>query len=133
MSQENVEIVRRCYGFWPDRDLSTIAELVDPNVVLDLSRNVLNPGVHYGLDGFRRFLEEIDETWEDFQINPEEFLDAGNNVFVAYRISGKGRGSGVEAEMRVFGVWTLRGGKVARFTGGYRDRTEALEAAGLRE
>jgi ketosteroid isomerase-like protein len=69
MSRESIEIVRRCYGFWPDRDFSTISELVDPDVVLDLSRNVLNPGVHHGLDGFRRFLEEIDETWEDFQIH----------------------------------------------------------------
>jgi ketosteroid isomerase-like protein len=133
MSQENVEIVRRLYGFWLDRDFSTIADFVNPDVVLDLSRNVFNPGVHRGLDGFRRFLEEIDETWEDFRITPEEFVDAGNDVFVAYRISGKGRGSGVEANMRVFGVWTLHGGKVSRFAGGYRDRTEALEAAGLEE
>jgi ketosteroid isomerase-like protein len=118
MSQGNVEIVRRLYGFWLDRDFSTIADFVNPDVVLDLSRNVFNPGVHRGLDGFRRFLEEIDETWEDFRITPEEFVDAGNDVFVAYRISGKGRGSGVEANMRVFGVWTLHGGKVSRFAGG---------------
>ena len=108
MSEENVEIVKRLYGFWLDRDFSTIADLVDPDVVLDLSRNVFNPGVHRGLDGFWRFLEEIDETWDDFQITPEEFLDAGNNVFVAYRISGKGRCSGVEAEMRLFGVAASR-------------------------
>jgi ketosteroid isomerase-like protein len=133
MSQENVEIVKRLYGFWLDRDFSTIADLVNPDAVLDLSRNVFNPGIHRGLDGFRRFVEEIDETWEDFRITPEEFVDAGINVFVAYRISGKGRGSGVEANMRVFGVWTLRGGRVSRFAGGYRDRTDALEAAGLSE
>jgi hypothetical protein len=52
---------------------------------------------------------------------------------VANRISGRGRDSGVEAEMRTFGIWTFREGKVSRFTGGYRDRAEALKAAGLRE
>ena len=35
--------------------------------------------------------------------------------------------------MRLFAVWELSEGKVVRFTGGYRDRNEALEAAGLRE
>jgi hypothetical protein len=33
--------------------------------------------------------------------------------------------------MRVFQVWTLRDGRVVNVTRGHRDRTEALEAAGL--
>jgi ketosteroid isomerase-like protein len=120
MSQANVEIVRRVYGSWPDPDLAASAGLVHPDVVIDLSRNVFNPGIHRGLDGFRRFLEQVDEMWQNFRITPEEFLDAGDNVFVAYRISGRGRGSGIETEMRLFGVWTLREGRV-------------LETAGLSE
>jgi hypothetical protein len=35
--------------------------------------------------------------------------------------------------MRAFSIWTLRGGKVSRAAVGYRDRAEALEAAGLSE
>jgi ketosteroid isomerase-like protein len=132
MSEENVEIVRRCYGFWTDRDFSSIAALAHPDAVIDLSRNVFNPAVHRGLDGLRRWIEQVDEMWDSFQIEPEEFIDAGDNVFVASRLSGRGRG-GVEAEMRAFSVWTLREGKVSRFRGGYRDRDEALEAAGLSE
>ena len=46
-------------------------------------------------------------------------------------MSGRGRGSGVEAEMRAFAVWTLREGKVSQVAAGYRDRAQALEAAGL--
>jgi ketosteroid isomerase-like protein len=114
MSQENVEIVRRCYGLGADRDFSTFSELAHPDVVVDLSRNVFNPGVHRGLDAYRHFVEQVDEMWEDFQIEPEEFIDAGDNVFVASRMSGRGRGSGVEVEMRAFAIWTLRG---ARFRG----------------
>jgi ketosteroid isomerase-like protein len=133
MSQENVEIVRRCYGLGADRDFSTLSELAHPDIVVDLSRNVFNPGVHRGLDAFRHFVEQVDEMWEDFQIEPEEFIDAGDNVFVASRISGRGRGSGVEVDMQAFAVWTLWEGKVSRFRAGYRDRAQALEAAGLWE
>jgi ketosteroid isomerase-like protein len=43
MSEENVEIVRRCYEFWGNRDESLIVELLYPDVVYDLSGNVFNP------------------------------------------------------------------------------------------
>jgi ketosteroid isomerase-like protein len=132
MSQENVEIVRRCYEFWTDRDFSPFPEFAHPDVVVDVSRNVFNPCVYRGLDGFLAFVEQVDEMWEDFQIEPEELIDSGDQVVAAVRISGRGRGSGVEAEMQLVAVWTLCEGKVSRITGGYRDRAEALEAAGLR-
>jgi hypothetical protein len=35
--------------------------------------------------------------------------------------------------MRTFGVFTVRNGRLVRYVGGYRDRGEALEAAGLSE
>jgi ketosteroid isomerase-like protein len=133
VSRENVEIVRRCLEHWDRRDDSFLTELVDPDAVLDLSRNVFNPDVYRGYDGFRRYVEVVDEMWDDFEFHPEEFIDAGDHVVVAVRISGKGRESGVQTEMRLFNVWTLRDGKVIRLTGGYRDRAEALEAAGLQE
>lgn len=133
MSQENVEIVRRLYGFWGDRDLSAIEDAIHPDAVIDVSRNVFNPGTHHGIDGVRHFLAQIDEVWEDFKSTPEEFIDAGDKIVVAHVISGKGRGSGVEAEMRLFVVIAFRDDKILRFTGGFRNRDEAVEAAGLRE
>jgi ketosteroid isomerase-like protein len=133
MPQDNLELVRRFYEFWPDRDFGVIEPFVDPEAVIDVSRNVFNPGTHRGIDGLRRFLEQIDEVWEDFQITPEELIDGGDTVVVAHRISGKGRGSGVHAEVLRFGVITFRDGKVLRFTGGLEDRAEALEVAGISE
>ena len=133
MSRENVEIVRQFYEFWRDRDYSRIEPLVHPNAEVDVTRNIFNPGIHRGLDGYRRLIEQVDEVWEDLEITPEELIDGGDTVFVAHRLCGKGRGSGAEVEMRLYGVCTLREGKVIRFIGGFRDRDEALEAAGLRE
>ncbi len=133
MSQQNLEIVQRFYGFMENRDYSTIAGLVVVDVLVDLSRNVFNPGIHRGLDGFRHVVEEMDEMWEDFRITPEEVVDAGDTVVVGNRISGKGRASGVEAEMLIYGVCMFRDGKVMRFIGGIRDRSEAFEIAGLPE
>jgi ketosteroid isomerase-like protein len=132
MSQENVEIVRRCQEFWARRDFSPITELLDPDMVIDLSRNVFNPDVYRGYDGLRHFVDAIDEMWDEFEVETKELLDAGDQVVSAVRVSAIGR-DGVEVDMQVFQIWTLRDGKVVRVTGGYRDRAEALEAAGLRE
>jgi ketosteroid isomerase-like protein len=132
MSQENVEIVRRAAEFWANRDLSRMTEIMDPEVVLDLSRNVFNPDVYRGYEGVRRWAEAVDEMWDEFDAKIEEVIDAGDQVLSAARIAGKGRGSGVEVSMRTFGVWTVRNGRILRYAGGYRDRDEALQAAGLR-
>ena len=99
MSQENVEIVRRLYGFWQDRDASAIEDVVHPDAVVDVSRNIFNPGTHRGIEGFMRFVEQIDEMWDDFMVTPEEFVDGGDTIVGTHRISGTGRGSGLETEM----------------------------------
>ena len=133
MSQENVEVVRRCYEAMNARDFSVVPEITHPDFVWDLSRNVFNPAVYRGVDGLRRAAEQVEEMWEEFEIRPIEFIDAGDKVVVAAEIVGRAHQSGVETSMRLFAVWELSEGKVVRFTGGYRDRNEALEAAGLRE
>jgi ketosteroid isomerase-like protein len=133
MSQENVEIVRRCYHDWARRNLSKLEAILDPDAVIDMSRNLFNPDVYHGHDGFRRWIAAIEDAWDDFEATPEEFIAGEGHVVTAVRISGRGRQSGAEVEMRVFNIWTLRDGKVVALTGGYRDRGEALEAAGLWE
>ena len=65
----------------------------------DLSERVFNPGFYEGHDGYRRFLEEIDEVWDDFRAEPLEFIDAGDKVVVSHVVRGRGKGSGVEVEL----------------------------------
>ena len=134
MSQENVEIVRRAYERWNQGDFGG-----------DLEKNLFAPGFEYlpapvvglgetiqGLDGFMRFLEQF---WEDFNgahVEPQELMEAGDRVLAVVTFRGKGRQSGVDVNMEVFQLWTLCEGKVVRGQG-FREREEALEAAGLSE
>jgi ketosteroid isomerase-like protein len=131
MSEENVEVVRRLYGLWPDRVLAA-EEVLHPDVVIDVTRNVLTPALHHGFDGFRRFLGQVQEEWENLQVEPEELIDAGDNVVAAVRMSGKRRGSKMKAEMEAFTIWTFGEGKVLRYTS-YRTKRQALISVGLWE
>jgi ketosteroid isomerase-like protein len=131
MSEENLEVVRLFYEFWRSRDWAIAEEHMHPDAIVDVSRNVFNPGVHRGVDGIREFMKQVDEMWEEFRIDPEEIIDAGEVVVVRNRVTGKGRGSGAEAEMTLFGIVKFRDGKISEFVGGLRSREEAFAAAGL--
>jgi ketosteroid isomerase-like protein len=133
MSQENVELVRRGYEAMNKREFSRMPEFLDPNVEFDMSRNILNPDTYHGHEGVERLASVVEDTWDDFRVEVHDLVDVGDRVVAEITISGTGRGSGVEAEMRIFNIWTLRDGKAIRVEGGYRDRDEALEAAGLSE
>lgn len=133
MSRENAGTVRSIYELWTTREWSRIPEFFDPDVEVDLSRNVFNPDIYRGLSGIENVLRGIEEMWEDFSIVPTEIVDAGDKVFASVTIRGKGKSSGVDVTMAVMNVWTFRESKVVRVVGGYRDRAEALEAAGLSE
>jgi ketosteroid isomerase-like protein len=133
MSQENVEVVRRTYELWALRRWSAIPDFFDPDVEVDLSRNVFNPDTHHGHAGLETLLRNIEDMWDDFEVVPTELIDAGEKVLATVTIKGTGKESGVDVAMQVMNVWTIRDSKIVRIAGGYRDRAEALEAAGLSE
>ncbi len=66
----------------------------------------------------------------DYEI--EQVWDQGDQVLVFLGVSGRGSASGARFEIRIAHLWTLRDGMLARGEG-FGDRTEALEAARLRE
>jgi ketosteroid isomerase-like protein len=94
MSEENAELVRRCYEFWARRDYSILPVLFDPDVVLDLSRNVFNPDVYRGHDGLR-YVEAVDEMWEEFDACPTELIEVGDRIITGpgYRDAAGAAGS----------------------------------------
>ena len=61
---------------------------------------------------------------------PIEFRDLGRRVLVTCDWHTHGRASGVDVETRIYMVFTMRSGKVARVEG-FANEHEALEAAGL--
>src|SRR5919106_1334759 len=125
-----VELVRRAYQALNDGDVDALVGRCDPAFRVDMSDRVLNPAVFEGHDGIRRFYAEVREVWESYTWEPEELIEAGNQVVALLRSGGRGRGSGIELERRTAMVWTVRGSRATslRF---FRDRDAAREAAGL--
>jgi uncharacterized protein len=131
MSEENVEIVRRVIEAWNSDEQDSVIRFLDPEVIFDATRRLVNPKTYTGMEGMRLMLADRDEVWEEFRTEPDQFLDAGDRIVVIGRWVGKGKGSGIEVQQPVAHVFTLHDGRVVRWELGYTDRGEALEAAGL--
>ena len=128
MSQHHVDAVRRCIEAYLRGDYVGATASLAPDVVWE---NGLELPAH-GPAAVREMWTRWNSDWETLEMVAEELIDAGDKVFVAMYYRGHGRLSGVAVDGRVFEVHTFRDGQCVRKVD-FRTRTEALEAAGLRE
>jgi ketosteroid isomerase-like protein len=133
MSQQNVDLARRGYEALAAGDVERVLELIDPDVSVEVHTG--RPDLPERLRGHAGFLENLRglmEVFEDIEIEPEEFIDLGEDLVVTIFTAGHGRASGIRVENRVVHIWTIRDGKATRFRV-FGTRQEALEALGLTE
>lgn len=128
---EHERLIRAGYDAWNRGDWATMEALVDPGFEIDATDRVLNPATYAGLDGFRRLAREMFEVWDAWMIEPREFVERGDHVFVEHAIKARGKGSGVELEQTYWSVWTIRAGRAQRLDL-YVDRDRALAKLGPR-
>ena len=127
MSVENVELVRRIYDVWA-RDESA-RDLIAADVEYVNPSYAVEPGTRQG----RKSFSVVRDTYEDFNVRVEQFIDAGDHdVVVLARYTASGRGSGVPLEGEHGYIWTVRDGQAVSFRW-FQSHREALEAAGLSE
>jgi ketosteroid isomerase-like protein len=76
----------------------------------------------------RRAIDAQREVFDEFVIEPEEFHEHGDYVAVPVRQRARGGVSGVEVEIRIGHLWTVRNGKAIRLEV-FPAREDAREAA----
>jgi ketosteroid isomerase-like protein len=132
MSEENVEIVRRIAEDYAAGDDQAVIAVIDPNVEFDASRFRPDGEIYKGLEAMLEAQRTWRGTFADWKLEILEVRDGGDDVLVAGRESGRGKGSGAPIDQTFFAVFTLRDGKIIRWRH-FSNRAEALEAAGLSE
>jgi ketosteroid isomerase-like protein len=134
MSQENVELVRRLFEAVTRHDTEAVLSAYDPDVVYDFSGSplvgLIGDTTYCGHGGMRKWVRDRYDAWESIEDDCRELIDAGDCVVTFVITRGRGRSSGVDTELRHYGVWTVRDGKIVRVAWFYT-REEALQAAGL--
>jgi ketosteroid isomerase-like protein len=131
MSQENVEIVRDMWDAFLGNDPMSGLSFCDPDIEWD-GTNLPDGKVTRGHEAIVEHATRWGEMWDDWKMEPERFIDAGEDqVILVFREMGRSD-SGLQMNERHAELYTLRDGKVV-YRKGFSHPDEAFEAAGLSE
>jgi len=130
MSDEDVEVVRRTIEAFNRGGVEAALEHFDPEVEWFGPPEWLEDHLYEGHDGIRRLASAWGENFDEYRLDPERFIDAGDAVVVLIYQRGRIRGSGDPIEQRIGYVWEVRDGKGARVQT-YFSWEEALAARDL--
>ena len=130
MSAEYLEIVRRNYDATNRGDLEASMASVHDSIRMTVESPAEGRLTFEGSVAVLGFQRRLRETWEEYRLDVEELVDAGDRVLAVVTRHGRGRVSGAEVSDRIYNVWTFRDGVVVAFDS-VRDRAEALALAGL--
>ena len=139
MSEENVEIIRGIVQAFIEgverRDFSVAwgTEAVSEELEWIPAAEMAEQRSFRGRDDFVDFMRGWTEDFEEYSVDLERLIDAGNHRVVGlFHQTATGRGSGVPVRQDYAMVYELTDGQLVRMQI-YLDRDAALEAAGLSE
>jgi ketosteroid isomerase-like protein len=128
MSQENVDKARGFIDAYNRRDFDRALEWFHPDIDWVLPARQAWDSCR-GREQVIRFFEGLDETFDELQLRPQEFVDAGDRVATKLRHYGRGKGSGAEIDAELYHqVATFRDGMIVRmeYFGTWPEALEAL-------
>ncbi len=131
MSQEDVAVVRRMYDAFHSGDAERAVDYFAPDVTVDAPDHPDAEGGR-GRDALVRTIGSWIAAFDEWSEEIEEIRDLGDHVLVAAKQRGRGKGTGIETELRYALLYEVEDGKITSMTF-YSDVAEALDAVGLRE
>jgi len=114
LAQEDIEIVRTLYAAFNRNDRDGVIALLGNAMVAHVAEGMPWSGSYYGPDGFRRFLEVLDEHVE-FIVETDSLIDTGPVVAQVGRTSGYARATGIRYSFDEIHFWAVNDGKVVMF------------------
>jgi ketosteroid isomerase-like protein len=113
----NVDIVKRSYDAFSRHDLDGVMGDMHPEIVWHQAQGLPHGGTYRGLDEVKRnIFDPLDEEWwNEFTADPDEFLDAGQNVVVIGRYRGTAKETGKQLDVPFVHIWTLESDKAIQF------------------
>ena len=128
-SHEDAEIVKAAMESFNEGGVEAVIEYLDPDVEWVAPREWLEEPVYYGHDGVRTVSAIWREIFDDYRLDLEEIIDAGDHVVALVTRRGCIKRSGDPIEQRIGYDWTIRDGKGVRVQA-YFSWEDALAAAG---
>jgi ketosteroid isomerase-like protein len=112
-----LEIARDSYAAFARHDTDAVLADLDPEIEWLQAQGLPHGGAYRGVDEVRRnIFDPLDrDWWDEFTAEPDEFIDAGDQVVVLGRYRGAAKQTGRRLDVPFVHVWSIRDGKAVRF------------------
>jgi serine phosphatase RsbU (regulator of sigma subunit)/ketosteroid isomerase-like protein len=110
------DLVERLFDAFNRRDIEAITELCDPALdffPVGTAEAVGRTAPYIGPEGLRAYLNDIEQAWEDLQINPKVVERRGGSLLVRGRVYVRGRELGIR-DMPAAWIWDVADGRFVR-------------------
>ena len=113
----NVALVRRSYDAFARGDMAAVVADFHHDIEWHQAQGLPHGGLYRGRAEVERaiFAPLEDEWWDEFEATPNEVLDAGAEVVVLGRYTGRAKATGRRLDVPFVHVWSVRDGKAIRF------------------
>ena len=128
MFREDVESLREAYQAFNEGGVEAILERLAPEFeVRDRESSPDREATRYGKEGIKQLFDSYMEAFDALRLEPQEFIEAGDQIVVSLHQRVRGKGSGAEVVGNIAHVWNMRGGAPFRLRI-FGDKDSALEA-----
>ena len=126
-ASSEVDVVRRGYDLWNERDADALTELFSEDAEIHSAvARAEGEGVYRGREGVREWLRNVVDT-VGFVMEPTQFLSYRGFVLSLVVAHARGPESGIDVDQEYGLVHEVRAGKI-RLLQSYLDPAEAIEA-----
>lgn len=127
MFPDDVDMLRRAYQAFNEGGVEAFLEHLAPEFQVRDRASSPDRETRHGKEGIKQLFASYMEAFDALRLEPEEYIDAGDEIVVSLRQWVRGKGSGAEVGGRIAHVWTVRGANVLRLRI-FGDKESALEA-----
>ena len=114
----NIRVVQDAYAAFGRGDIDAAVEAMHPDIQWHEAEHSLwyEPGGYHGPeDILANVFARIPIDFDQFEVEPNAFHDAGDTVIVEGRYRGRTTGGANQLDAQVCHVWRIRDGKLAAF------------------
>ena len=129
VSVHDAAVLNRFYDALKEGDVDAILQVCDPDVEVYMPPNVVAAIAPRGHREVGDYLRGWFDSWHLYRAEPEDFVDAGDQVVALVKLRARGKGSRFEIDEPIADVFEVDQGRISKLRL-YVPRDTALEQVG---
>jgi ketosteroid isomerase-like protein len=115
VAESNAELMRRAFDEYNEEGWESILRWIGEDFELTTPPGLAaEPDTYRGEEGMRRYWESFYEVMDDIRVELKEYREIEDWVVSPFKLSARGRTTGIESGIEAVMAWRWRDGKAVR-------------------